>query len=51
MNEQSITAIIELFSGVAALVEDLTEQEQSDRLYLERRMERAFFEAGIAVSM
>lgn len=35
----------------AAEVEELTEAEERDRLYLERRVERAFFEAGIAVSM
>ncbi|MFN6567174.1 hypothetical protein [Dendronalium sp. ChiSLP03b] len=31
-------------------VPELTEQEQSDRLHLERKVERAFFEAGKALS-
>ncbi|MEH2229504.1 MAG: hypothetical protein V7K71_07625 [Nostoc sp.] len=30
----------------AVEISELTEQEQSDRLHLERRVERAFFEAG-----
>jgi hypothetical protein len=30
-------------------VDQLTEEEQSDRLYLERRVERAFYEAGKAL--
>jgi hypothetical protein len=33
----------------AVEVEELSEAEQSDRLYLERRVERAFFEAGKAL--
>ncbi|MEH1950346.1 MAG: hypothetical protein V7K77_25805 [Nostoc sp.] len=36
---------------VAAVeVEELSETEQSDRLHLERRVERAFFEAGKALA-
>ncbi|MCC5648015.1 hypothetical protein LC607_34965 [Nostoc sp. CHAB 5824] len=31
-------------------IPELTEQEQSDRLHLERRVERAFFEAGKALT-
>ncbi|MEJ6487535.1 hypothetical protein N0Y54_40865 [Nostoc punctiforme UO1] len=34
----------------AVEVPELTEQEQSDRLHLERRVERAFFEAGKALT-
>ncbi|MBD2535427.1 hypothetical protein H6G97_40945 [Nostoc flagelliforme FACHB-838] len=34
----------------AVEVPELTEQEQSDRLHLERRVERAFFEAGKALA-
>ncbi|MCL6753791.1 hypothetical protein KBT16_23570 [Nostoc sp. CCCryo 231-06] len=34
----------------AAEVEELTQEEQSDRLHLERRVERAFFEAGKALT-
>jgi hypothetical protein len=30
----------------AAQVEELTQEEQNDRLHLERKVERAFFEAG-----
>ncbi|WP_313890023.1 MULTISPECIES: hypothetical protein [Nostoc] len=33
----------------AVEVPELTEQEQSDRLHLERKVERAFFEAGKAL--
>jgi hypothetical protein len=33
----------------AVEVEELTEEEQSDRLHLERRVERAVFEAGKAL--
>ncbi|MFN6559473.1 MAG: hypothetical protein RMY28_006650 [Nostoc sp. ChiSLP01] len=35
---------------VAVEVPELTEQEQSDRLHLERKVERAFFEAGKALA-
>jgi hypothetical protein len=31
-------------------VEELTQEEQSDRLHLERKVERAFFEAGKALT-
>ncbi len=34
----------------AVEITELTEQEQSDRLHLERRVERAFFEAGKALT-
>ncbi len=34
----------------AVEVPELTEQEQSDRLFLERKVERAFFEAGKALA-
>jgi hypothetical protein len=34
----------------AVEVEELTDEEQSDRLHLERRVERAFFEAGKALA-
>jgi hypothetical protein len=34
----------------AAQVEELTQEEQSDRLHLERRVERAVFEAGKALA-
>ncbi|MCW5317073.1 hypothetical protein GTQ43_25630 [Nostoc sp. KVJ3] len=34
----------------AVEVPELTEEEQSDRLYLERRVERAVFEAGKALA-
>lgn len=34
----------------AVEVRELTEEEQSDRLHLERRVERAFFEAGKALA-
>jgi hypothetical protein len=34
----------------AVEVPELTEQEQRDRLHLERRVERAFFEAGKALA-
>jgi hypothetical protein len=34
----------------AVEVPELTEEEQRDRLHLERRVERAFFEAGKALS-
>ena len=34
----------------AAQVEELTQEEQSDRLHLERKVERAFFEAGKALA-
>lgn len=34
----------------AAEVEELTQEEQSDRLHLERKVERAFFEAGKALA-
>lgn len=34
----------------AAQVEELTQEEQSDRLNLERKVERAFFEAGKALT-
>ena len=30
-------------------IEELTEEEQSDRLHLERKVERAFYEAGRAL--
>ncbi len=34
----------------AVEVEELSEEEESDRLYLERRVERAVFEAGKALA-
>ncbi|MBD2249183.1 hypothetical protein H6G26_38775, partial [Nostoc sp. FACHB-888] len=34
----------------AVEIPELTEQEESDRLYLERKVERAFFEAGKALA-
>jgi hypothetical protein len=34
----------------AVEVPELTEEEQRDRLHLERRVERAFFEAGKALA-
>jgi hypothetical protein len=34
----------------AVQVEELTQEEQSDRLHLERKVERAFFEAGKALT-
>ena len=34
----------------AVEVTELTQEEQSDRLHLERRVERAFFEAGKALT-
>ena len=30
-------------------IEELTDEEQSDRLHLERKVERAFYEAGRAL--
>ena len=34
---------------VEVVVDELTEQEKRDRLYLERKVERAFYEAGFAL--
>ncbi|AUB43134.1 Site-specific DNA-cytosine methylase (plasmid) [Nostoc flagelliforme CCNUN1] len=45
--EDTATATITV---TAVEVPELTEQEQSDRLHLERRVERAFFEAGKALT-
>ncbi|MCL6753816.1 hypothetical protein KBT16_23705 [Nostoc sp. CCCryo 231-06] len=45
--EDPVTATI---SVIAVEVPELTEQEQSDRLHLERKVERAFFEAGKALA-
>ncbi|WP_422394263.1 hypothetical protein [Nostoc flagelliforme] len=44
--EDPASAIIDV---PAVEVPELTEQEQSDRLHLERKVERAFFEAGKAL--
>ena len=44
--EDPATATIQV---TAVEIPKLTEQEQSDRLHLERRVERAFFEAGKAL--
>jgi hypothetical protein len=46
-SENPASAIIDI---AAVEVPELTEQEQSDRLHLERRVERAFFEAGKALT-
>ncbi|MBN3960031.1 hypothetical protein [Nostoc sp. NMS8] len=46
-SENPTSAIIDI---AAVEVPELTEQEQSDRLHLERRVERAFFEAGKALT-
>ncbi|MBD2683523.1 MULTISPECIES: hypothetical protein [Nostoc] len=46
-SENPASAIIDVS---AVEVPELTEQEQSDRLHLERRVERAFFEAGKALA-
>ncbi|MFN6499067.1 MAG: hypothetical protein RMX65_019005 [Nostoc sp. DedQUE01] len=45
-SENPASAIIDV---PAVEVPELTEQEQSDRLHLERKVERAFFEAGKAL--
>ncbi|MEH2446004.1 MAG: hypothetical protein V7K18_09530 [Nostoc sp.] len=45
--ENSALATIDV---TAVEIPELTEQEQSDRLHLERRVERAFFEAGKALT-
>ncbi|MHC5763100.1 hypothetical protein [Nostoc sp.] len=47
LEENPATATITV---TAVEVPELTEQEQSDRLHLERRVERAFFEAGKALT-
>ncbi|MCW5318082.1 hypothetical protein GTQ43_31275 [Nostoc sp. KVJ3] len=47
LQENAGSAIITV---TAVEVEELTEEEQSDRLYLERRVERAVFEAGKALA-
>ncbi|BBD63313.1 hypothetical protein NIES2109_61630 (plasmid) [Nostoc sp. HK-01] len=46
-SENPASAIIDV---PAVEVPELTEQEQSDRLHLERKVERAFFEAGKALA-
>ncbi|MBD2492683.1 hypothetical protein [Aulosira sp. FACHB-615] len=46
-SEDPASAIIDVS---AVEVPELTEQEQSDRLHLERKVERAFFEAGKALA-
>ncbi|WP_390842921.1 MULTISPECIES: hypothetical protein [Nostoc] len=46
-SENPTSAIIDV---PAVEVPELTEQEQSDRLHLERKVERAFFEAGKALA-
>ncbi|MDZ7950746.1 hypothetical protein [Nostoc sp. DedQUE09] len=46
-SENPASTIIDI---AAVEVPELTEQEQSDRLHLERRVERAFFEAGKALT-
>ncbi|WP_414569428.1 hypothetical protein [Nostoc sp. CCY 9925] len=46
-SENPASAIINVS---AVEVPELTEQEQSDRLHLERKVERAFFEAGKALA-
>lgn len=46
LSEDPASATIDV---VAVEVPELTEQEQSDRLLLERKVERAFFEAGKAL--
>ncbi|MDZ8261963.1 hypothetical protein [Nostoc sp. ChiQUE01b] len=46
-SENPASAIIDVS---AVEVPELTEQEQSDRLHLERKVERAFFEAGKALA-
>jgi hypothetical protein len=45
--ENPVLATIDV---TAVEIPELTEQEQSDRLHLERRVERAFFEAGKALT-
>lgn len=40
---------VETLTNSAVEVTELTQEEQSDRLHLERRVERAFFEAGKAL--
>ncbi|MBW4458481.1 MAG: hypothetical protein KME55_41185 [Nostoc indistinguendum CM1-VF10] len=47
VEENPATATINV---TAAEISELTEQEQRDRLQLERRVERAFFEAGKALA-
>ncbi|MBD2492445.1 hypothetical protein [Aulosira sp. FACHB-615] len=47
LQENPASAIIDVS---AVEVPELTEQEQSDRLHLERKVERAFFEAGKALA-
>ncbi|UKP00958.1 hypothetical protein [Nostoc sp. UHCC 0870] len=47
LSEDSGSATIDV---TAVEIPELTEQEQSDRLHLERRVERAFFEAGKALA-
>ncbi|MBW4565352.1 MAG: hypothetical protein KME32_30560 [Mojavia pulchra JT2-VF2] len=46
-SEDPASAIVDV---PAVEVPELTEQEQSDRLHLERKVERAFFEAGKALA-
>ncbi|RCJ19292.1 hypothetical protein A6770_32050 [Nostoc minutum NIES-26] len=40
----------EIIDVSAVEVSELTEQEQSDRLHLKQKVERAFFEAGRALA-
>jgi hypothetical protein len=47
LSEDSASATIDV---TAVEIPELTEEEQRDRLYLERRVERAFFEAGKALA-
>ncbi|WP_292697811.1 MULTISPECIES: hypothetical protein [unclassified Nostoc] len=47
LEENPATATITV---TAVEVTELTEEEQSDRLHLERKVERAFFEAGKALA-
>jgi hypothetical protein len=47
LEENAATATIDV---TAVEVPELTEEEQRDRLHLERRVERAFFEAGKALT-
>ncbi|RCJ24419.1 hypothetical protein A6770_28340 [Nostoc minutum NIES-26] len=47
LSEDPASAIIDV---PAVEVPELTEQEQSDRLHLERKVEKAFFEAGKALA-
>ncbi|WP_152592369.1 hypothetical protein [Nostoc sphaeroides] len=47
---QQVDPAIATITVTAVEVPELTEQEQSDRLHLERKVERAFFEAGKALA-